>query len=214
VLELDITLFSIFMKKILAIGIPVVLVLCVICGVVVYFVYQSAGKQITDLQNKLTVSPSVVVNSEENFNLPFTNDSGTVIPEEPSVVASETCNVLTLDMAKQLLGADAKLASSNPGNCTYSSISGDMSSFGVLTIVVTKSNPVSAKAVFEQARTTTYANDTTPVSGLNADDAYYANTMNQLSILKGDSWIIISGTSDKFTSEKDLAVAAAKLAIK
>ncbi len=201
------------MKKFLAISIPVILVLCVVCAAVIYFVWQSYGKQITDWQNNLIVTPSLDNPIDPTTNDTLTDDSSTTSPEGNGPISNDVCKVLTLDVAKQLLGNDAKIASQNEGNCTYSAISTDFSSFGVLTMVITKSNAVTAKTQFETAKNTTYSGDTEMVTGLNADSAYYAKGLTQLSILKGDSWIIISGTSDKFEDEKDLAVAAAKLVL-
>ena len=202
------------MKKALIIIIPIILVLCVICAVVVYFVWQSAGNKLTDLQGLLNVSPTAgTVNVTAGAN---TNDNlnDTTVPADGNTVTSDVCNLLTLDMAKQLLGSDTKLASQNTGNCTYTTLDLDTSAFGMLTMVVSKSNPATARTQFEQAKTLAYGSQTEPVSGLNADAAYFATTMQQLSILKGDSWIIISGVSDKYASEKELALATAALVLR
>jgi hypothetical protein len=118
-----------------------------------------------------------------------------------------------LDIAKTILGNDAILASQNTKNCTYSSTNIDAASFGVLTIIVTKSSTTTARTQFEQAKSSAYSNQIETVTGLNADDAYFANTLKQLSILKGDSWIIIFGISDNFASEKELAIATAQLVL-
>ena len=182
------------MKKALAIIIPIVLVLCVAAGVGIYFLWQSANKTVTDIQSQLDISPTI-----EN-TVDTTNNN--------------VCSILTLDIAKQILGDDAQPASENSGNCTYSSVNVDTSAFGVLTMVVSKTNSITAKSNFEQGKTLAYDNQTEPVTGLNVDDAYYATTLKQLSILKGDSWIIISGTSDNYTDEKELAIATAKLIYK
>ena len=193
------------MKKFFLIAVPVLLVLCVACVAVIYFAWPSINSKILELQGQLTLTPTMDVLDTSN------SDQG---PSNTTTTNSEVCSMLTLDMAKQILGEDAILASQNTGNCTYSSISEDMSSFGVLTMVVTKMSGGTAKIQFEQARATVYENETENVSGLNADEAYYATNLMQLSILKDDSWIIISGTSDKYDDEKELAIATAKLVLK
>jgi hypothetical protein len=185
------------MKKKIIIIVSILLVLLLIGAVVIYFVLQSAGKKISDeIQTQLDKNPEIeAMEGDEN--------TGT----------SEICNILTLDIAKQMLGEEAKLGSQNYGNCTYSLISADSSSFGVLTMVVSKLNTLTAKTNFEAAKTSIYEGSTENVTGLNADEAYYASNLKQLSILKGDSWIIISGVSDKFESEKELAIETAKLVL-
>ena len=190
------------MKKKLIIILSILLVLCVIGGVVIFFVWQSASKTIDNIQNQLGVSPTVEASQSDT--------SAT----DGSASSNEACNLLTLDIAKAILGSDAVLASQNTGNCSYTSTSSDFSSVGGLTIVVTTTDAVTAKSEFEQAKTLSYSNQTEAVTGLNADEAYFAPTYMQLSILKGNSWIILTGFSDKFTSEKDLAIAAAKLVLK
>ena len=184
------------MKKKLIIILSILLVLCVIGGVVIFFVWQSASKTIDNIQNQLGVSPTVEASQSDT--------SAT----DGSASSNEACNLLTLDIA------NAVLASQNTGNCSYTSTSSDFSSVGGLTIVVTTTDAVTAKSEFEQAKTLSYSNQTEAVTGLNADEAYFAPTYMQLSILKGNSWIILTGFSDKFTSEKDLAIAAAKLVLK
>lgn len=187
------------MNKKLAIIISIVLVLFVIGAVVIYFIWQSANKTITDKQGQLGVSPTIETSL---------GDTSSTRSD------SNVCSVLTLSIAKEILGADAKLASEDSNNCTYSSTNAETSSFGVLTMIVTKTNAITAKSNFEEAKITAYRNQTEQVTGLNADDAYFATTLKQLNILKGDSWIIISGISDNYTSEKELAIATAKLVLK
>ena len=187
------------MNKKLAIIISVVLVLFVIGAVVIYFVWQSANKTITDNQSQLGVSPTIETSL---------GDTSSARSD------SNVCSVLTLSVAKEILGADAKLASENPNYCTYSSTNAETSSFGILTMIVTKTNAITAKSSFEEAKTTEYNNQIEQVTGLNADEAYFGTVIKQLSILKGDSYIIISGISDNFTSEKELAIATAKLVLK
>jgi autotransporter translocation and assembly factor TamB len=194
------------MKKFFLIAVPVLLVLCVACVAVVYFAWPTINSKILELQGQLTITPTL------GASLPGTTTNPS--QDDTTTTTSDVCNMLTLDIAKQILGTDTKLASQNSGNCTYSSISEDMSSFGVLTMVVTKMTGGTAKVQFDQARATVYENKTETVSGLKADEAYYATGLMQLSILKGDSWIIISGTSDKFADEKELAIATAKLVLK
>lgn len=185
------------MKKKIIIIVSILLALFLIGAVVIFFVLQSAGNKLSDeIQNQLEESTTTESLESEEI-------TGT----------SEICNILTLDIAKQMLGDDAKLGSQNYGNCTYSSVSADSSSFGVLTMVVSKLNAVTAKTNFESAKASIYENSTEPVTGLNADEAYYATNLKQLSLLKGDSWIIISGVSDKFDSEKELAIETAKLVL-
>jgi len=186
------------MNKKLAIIVSIVLVLCVIGGVAIYFAWQSASKTITDIQDQIGVSPTIETSLD---------DTGSTASD------SSVCSVLSLDVAKEILGADAKLASENPNNCTYSLVNAETSSFGVLTMIVTKTNAITARSNFEEAKIAAYSNQIEQVTGLNADDAYFATTLKQLSILKGDSWIIISGISDNFTSEKELAIETAKLVL-
>jgi hypothetical protein len=186
------------MKNKLPLIIVIVLVLCVVCGGVIYFVWQSANNKLTEITNELTTTQTV----ENSANI--TNSPGN----------NTACTLLTADMAKQILGTEVKTESSSDVGCTYSTANLDLSSFGVLTIIVTKSTPITAKDQFNQAKTLSYSGQTESVTGLNVDEAYYATNLMQLSILKGDSWIIISGTADTFSSEKDLAIAAAKLVFK
>jgi len=189
------------MKKNLTRIIPIILILCIIFAIVVYFIWQSTNKKVTDIENQVGISTTL-----EN---PLTETSESGITGD-----NNACLLLTLDITKKIIGNEAILASQNPGICSYSSTNIDTSAVGILMIVVTKTNPVTAKEQFEQAKTTSYSGETEPVTGLNADDAYFANTFKQLSILKGDSWIIISGSSDKFANEKEISVATAKLVLK
>ena len=188
------------MKKII---VPLVLVLLIVLGIVVYFIWQNSNKNATNNGQELSgITPT---NS--------TSQTGTLVLDSDTST-SDVCNLLTLDIAKEILGSDTKLDSQNKGNCTYTSISVDSSSFGILTMIVTKSGAITARSQFEDAKVLAYSNQIEAVSGLNADDAYYASTLKQLSILKGDSWIIISGLSDKFPDEKELAIATANLVLK
>jgi len=180
------------MKKALIIIIPIVLVLLIAGSVAVYFIWQSFSKGSNNSGGN-TATVTVTANPG--------------VAEDSGEVENEACALLTLSIAKQVLGSDAVLASQNSGNCTYSS----ESEFGVLVIVVSKSDVLTARTQYEAAKSTVYENNTTAVTGLNVDEAYFANGMAQLSMLKGDSWIIISGTSAKYTNEKDLAVATARL---
>jgi hypothetical protein len=190
------------MKKLLIV-VPIVLVLLVIVGVIIYFVLQSTNKKVTD---NVGVSPTVETSVTE------TSESGTT--GDTITVDNDACLVLTLDIAQEILGSEAILASQNPGNCTYTATNAETSAFGILTMVATKTSPITAKEQFDQAKTVSYSGDIESITGLNADDVYFANTYKQLSILKGDSWIIISGTSDKFADAKELSVATAKLVLK
>jgi hypothetical protein len=194
------------MKKTLLIIVPIVLVILVIVGVVIYFVLQFVNKKGTDNVDLLGISPTV------ETSVTGTSDSGNT--GDSNTVENNACLLLTLDIAKEILGSDAILASQNPGNCTYSATNAETSAFGIITIVVTKTNPITAKEQFDQAKTISYSGDTETITELNADEAYFANTYKQLSILKGDSWIIISGTSDKFADEKEISMATAKLVLK
>ena len=199
------------MKKALLIIIPIVLVLCVVCAGVLYFVWNKSGTQLSDLTSKLQNQP--ITNT-------ITATTGVVVTSTPDVTSTEpqitssVCDMLTAEIAKQVLGGEVKSSGSGTTACTYTTSSEDYSKFGVITMVVTNTDALSAKAQFDSAKSSVYKGTTEAVTGLNADEAYYATNIKQLSILKGGSWIIISGVSDNYANEKELAVATAKLVLK
>lgn len=193
------------MKKALIIIGSVIIVSCILITGIVAWQWQNISNQFNSAFNKAvtqTTAPTSAVNDANNNDY---NDS--------TSSSTDVCGVLTLDIAKQILGKEATLSSQNAGNCTYSAMTSD-GGFGVLVMVISTNDSASARTSFETAKRTVYENDTVDVSGLNVDGAYYANSIGQLSILKGNSWVIISGTSDKYANGKDLAVATAKLIYK
>src|SRR3990172_10462632 len=99
------------MKKALLIIIPIALILCIIGAVATYFIWQSIQKGNTltgGSTPSVTITPEVTDTSTNTNNPSNTSETG-------------VCALLTLDIAKQILGNDAKLASQSSGNCTYSS---------------------------------------------------------------------------------------------
>jgi hypothetical protein len=193
------------MKKALIIIGAVLLVACILITGLLVWQWPNITNQVNSaLGNKVsstvtsTIAPTSIVYDD--------NDS--------DEVGTDVCAVLTLDIAKQVLGNDAVKSSQNNGNCTYSSMTAD-GGFGVLVMVISSNpNSATARTSFDAARSTVYENKTESVSGLNVDDVYYATNLNQLSILEGSNWVLISGTSDKYTDDKDLAIATAKLIYK
>jgi hypothetical protein len=145
-----------------------------------------------------------------------TDTTGTDTSSDTSSTASgkKACEILTKEIADQILQTNTKAGDSNSDTtCTYSTDSDDLSELGVLTIVVTQSTSVGARESFEAAKSAAYGSNTEAVSGLNVDDAYWAPSLSQLSILDGSRWIIISGMSSKTEDTKTMCIETAKLAI-
>ena len=203
------------MKKFI---IPIILVLLLICCVVAFIIWKSSGPILSAIQTQFNISPAVTTVTTDTTGQNTDSTNLTETPSDSTSSSYDACILLTPAIAKQVLGEDVTSTGSGTSSCTYmtslSSISSGSStatSFGILTIVVAKSDPITAKAQFEQAKSITFGGKTETVTGINVDNAYYATNLLQLSILKGDSWIMISGTSDKNPSEKDLVIQTAKL---
>ncbi len=129
---------------------------------------------------------------------------------------SNACDHLTKDIAEDILKTEVKASESSSDNtCTYVTSEESLEDFGVLTMVVTDTSSDSeARRLFETAKSVTYGNNTDNVSGLDADGAYWAGSISQLSILKDDKWIIISGTSALNEDNKQMAIDTAEEVLK
>ncbi|PIY17521.1 hypothetical protein CO112_03975 [Candidatus Dojkabacteria bacterium CG_4_9_14_3_um_filter_150_Dojkabacteria_WS6_41_13] len=148
-----------------------------------------------------------------------TDDKTGAETTSPTATGSETtsskaCDLLTLEIAETIFKDKAKTTDNNSSTaCTYTSQKEDLTSFGIITLVDSNVGVLQARESFETAKTAIYGSSTEAVTGLDADAAYYAPTLKQLSILKGGHWIIITALTDSYPTDKDASIATAKLVL-
>jgi hypothetical protein len=143
-----------------------------------------------------------------------TSNNNSVQPSTDTAASGPAaCSLFTPSDAEQILKATVTPAPDQSANtCTYSTINTDTGSFGIATMVISTSTPTGARTTFETAKAVTYENKTEAVTIPGADDAYWATTLNQLSVLKGSSWIIVSVISgDAGSNDQTNSIEAAKL---
>jgi len=185
------------MRKNLLIGISILLIVCI--GLVVggYFLYKQFSSQVDIAKD--------IINNQTNTNDNNLSDAATF--------SSKPCELLTMDIAKQILGVSELTLGPNSGSmsCTYTFLNTETQGFSMISLLQNTTDPGLAKSYFDTAKTTTYLDKIEPVTGLKVDDAYYATEFKQLSILNGADWIILSVYSNNADSDKQLTIDAAKL---
>lgn len=135
-----------------------------------------------------------------------------------TVNAESRCDaIMTLDEAKQVSGlAYAKrtvsaetLGSIVVTTCTYSNSdrTSGVKSFSVLTRYASSVNE--AKTIFEQSKSASYA-DGQALSGI-GDQALWSPSFGQVSVLKGQTWLIVTASNNQDFATKIAKAVAPKL---
>ncbi len=135
------------------------------------------------------------------------NDSANSSPTATPAPSTKPCEILTEADAKQVLGVEVK-GESTESTCTYKNAVASGTNISVLIISINegsdpKKSYESAKSIYGEIEV---------VSGLNVDEAVWSKSLMQLSMLKGNKWILIGATSTGLDS-KEVSIAAAKLAL-
>ncbi len=157
----------------------------------------------SNTDNIYTVTDNLDTFSEEN-----------IYDQALSTAPSPVCNILTQQIADKILKTIAVQAVYNSQtSCSYTTSDGEAGSFGIITMVDTITDPTNAERSAEVAKTGIYENLTEPVNDIGADYAYYATAFEQLSIVKGAHWILITASSSAYETDRDAAIATAKLVL-
>jgi cytoskeletal protein RodZ len=201
------------MNKKVVIAIVVVLVLCCLCSVAGVVFFATRPNTTTVNWNVGDLSPNSPTDSSANDDSANRqSNSGRDDGKDDSASSSTkkgACDILTPEIAKKVLKVEVKqTASASTSSCSYSNAVPTLKDLGVLTIVV--SEGPTAKTLFDTAKSGVYKSNTEEVTGLNAEGVYWAVNYKQLSILKGDRWILITTIVSSGRDSKTVSIEAAK----
>jgi hypothetical protein len=124
----------------------------------------------------------------------------------------KACDLLDEESAREILKSDVERDEIITNNsCTYTTKSEDFSNFGVLSVAITKDySDSSARDTFKELIADTYDSKGEDVSIDGVDDAFWAEELSQLALLKGSEIVFISGSSIQYEDTKVLIIDAAK----
>jgi hypothetical protein len=190
--------YFIFMKKsyIIIIAVGVVGFLCLISiGIIAaVIISRSDDDNDSDLENAI----------EE-----LQDSSDTYKGLELSIKA---CDLLDAESAREILKSDVERDEAITDNsCTYTTKSEDFSNFGVLSVAITKDySDSNAEDTFKELITDSYDSKGEDVSLDGVDDAFWAEELSQLALLKGSEIVFVSGSSIQYEDTKLLITETAK----
>lgn len=153
-----------------------------------------------------------------------TNKSQEVKTGSAAYVAVDACDVLTADIATQILGAGSTKGDTTAGNASTNDLSVSSCTYfirpttgtvaeqtantkGVSILVRAAKSKAGADSNKAQFKTVPAGDQAVKDIG---DNAFFSSTLGQLHVLKGNNWYIVSNYSGKATSgtvESDTALA-------
>jgi len=119
----------------------------------------------------------------------------------------EVCELLTKSEAEDILGLTVSNPTASENNsCTYIA-----SDFSTISVFIATTDGSDAENSFNTAKSAVYDNDIDEVDLDGADEAYWGDPLNQLNILKDDTWILITVYTDDEAKSKAAGIAAGEI---
>jgi hypothetical protein len=197
-------------KKVIVI-IAVLAAVIVLCGASVAAFFAFGGTKIFSNLTNTSVTPTASAKQDSTTPTESSDSNGSTGTGSNGAA----CQILTPAIAEKVLGVTLKQDTDNNQNtCTYSYLNETTGDMKIMTMVISNLGKAQAKNSFDMARTSVYQSQTEDISGIDADGAYYAPNLMQLSLLKGNNWIIISVVTDTKDEGKALSIETAKEIVK